>query len=107
MIGRPFKDHVHALVHDYLMDRPDAIRSGSKLVTVEYKTLDGQERPRWYQWRFHGILDENGELSEIQCVGRDVTSSRLCLKETEAQKERYRQLAEMTSDWLWEVDLTC
>ena len=64
---------------------------------------DGSEN--WERWTNRAIFNDNGELTEIQAVGSDVTKeveAERLLKESEA---RYRLLAENTSDFVWIADI--
>ena len=104
IIGQPYKAFIHDSIHRTLFNNLSAVRSGSTPVSVEHKIVDTHGRMRWQQWQFHGILDDQGNIFEIQCIGRDVTRSKMLTKEIEEEKEKFRQLAEITSDWIWEVD---
>ena len=105
LIGRDYKDLLNESTHNLLFDSLDAVRSSSAAMTVEIRILDDKGLSRWQEWDFTGILDKNGQLSEIQCIGRDVTQSKVRTKEIEEKKEKFRKLAELTSDWLWEIDI--
>ncbi len=48
--------------------------------TGEYESRDG----RWYHWTDRGIFDEEGQLIEVQSVGRDVTEQKVA-------EEAYKQ----------------
>ena len=58
----------------------------------------------WQEWIDRAVFDSDGQIVEIQSVGRDVTqrvNTALALEESEA---RFRGLVESTSDWVWEMD---
>ena len=59
---------------------------------------------RWQRWTERAILDARGGFIEFQAVGSDVTDHRqvdLALHESE---EKFRNLVEKISDWVWEID---
>ncbi|EAZ88420.1 hypothetical protein CY0110_06459 [Crocosphaera chwakensis CCY0110] len=62
----------------------DSINPHNLIVTHEYRVMNHQEDIRWHQWINRGIFDENGQLTEIQAVGRDIT----LLKEAEAKLQQ-------------------
>lgn len=104
LIGCDYKGLINESTHNLLFNSLDAIRSSSTAVNVEIQILDDKELSQWQEWDFTGVFDKNGQLSEFQCIGRDVTQSKLHTKEIEEKKEKFRKLAELTSDWLWEID---
>ncbi|WP_372683606.1 PAS domain S-box protein [Desulfosarcina sp.] len=104
LIGRFYKELINESAFNTLFGSLDAVRSSSTAMTVELQILDPNGLSRWQEWDFTGVFDKNGQLSEIQCIGRDVTQSKLRTKELEEKKEKFRKLAELTSDWLWEID---
>ncbi len=104
LVGRNYKGFISELTHDLVFGSIDAVRSGSTAMTVEIQILGANGLSRWQEWDFSVVLNKNGKFSEIQCLGRDVTQNKLRTKEIEKKKEKFRKLAELTSDWLWEID---
>ncbi|MGA6924876.1 MAG: PAS domain S-box protein [Desulfosarcina sp.] len=104
MIGRPITTWVQDSVQPVLVNTFEAVRSGSTPIEIEYRSVDSLGRTRWQQWHFYGIRDADGTVTEIQCVGRDVTQTKRNEKESQFDKEKFRNLAEITSDWIWEMD---
>lgn len=62
----------------------DSINLNNLIVTHEYRVVNHQEDIRWHQWINRGIFNKNGQLTEIQAVGRDIT----LLKEAEAKLQQ-------------------
>jgi len=59
---------------------------------------------RWQHWTERAIFDARGDFIEFQAVGSDVTEHRqadLALQESE---EKFRNLVEKISYWVWEID---
>jgi PAS domain S-box-containing protein len=104
MIGQPYKSLVQHSIRDALFNKLAAMRSDLKPFTVEYRIVDMQDRLRWQRWQFYGIRGDHGDLSEIECVGRDVTRRKMKTKALVKSRERFRNLVETTSDWIWELD---
>jgi PAS domain S-box-containing protein len=77
----------------------DAAR-GKKEIYIEnrYKCKDGLYK--WIEWKVLSIVKENKFIA----VGRDVTERKRRDEVLWKNKERFRNLTEMTSDWIWEVD---
>jgi PAS domain S-box-containing protein len=104
LVGHPYKNYIHESSHHLLFGSLDTVRSDSTSIAVELQIVDINGRIRWQEWEYNGILNGHETLSEIQCVGRDVTRNKLLTIELEKKKEKFRKLAEVTSDWLWELD---
>ena len=67
------------------------------VVTIENRIYNATGAVRWMQFVNHGFFDDQGQLVEIQAVGRDIT-------ERKKIEEKYRSLIEITSDCIWEID---
>lgn len=65
-----------------------------KLVTIEYALpIMGQEF--WFEARLSPILDEQGEVSAVLMVARDITAHHHALEALRESEERYRRLIEI------------
>jgi PAS domain S-box-containing protein len=58
---------------------------------VRIKNREGDFR--WYQWTVTGIFDDQGELTEIQTVGQDITELKDVQKELERANIRLREIS--------------
>lgn len=93
LLGRSFAPLVHpedleaTLAAMAKLDRPPY------RIYVEQRalTVNGW---RWIAWEDSGILNQQGELVEIQGVGRDITESKTAQEELKASEERYRAVVE-------------
>jgi diguanylate cyclase (GGDEF)-like protein/PAS domain S-box-containing protein len=59
-------------------------------------TLDGQVR--WHQWTDQAILDDQGNVTEFQSTGRDVTERKLAQEELHRRAEELAALHEISLD---------
>ena len=59
---------------------------------------------RTFEWSNSAHFNENGEVVEIQSVGRDVTDRTAAEIDLDARELSFRQLTDMASDWIWEMD---
>lgn len=103
-IGRTYIALIHDSIQRSVLNQLLAVKSSLESATAEYKIPDPQGKFRYQQWHFQAIRNEAGNLLEIQCVGSDVTFSKMHAQKIEKKKEKYRQLAEITTDFIWEVD---
>ena len=50
------------------------------------------------------LKNNDGEMTGMVVVARDVTVSKMAAEGLRESEEKYRSLVEATSDWIWEVD---
>lgn len=55
----------------------------------------------WLQWTDRAIFDEQGQVLEIQSVGRDVTALRSTQEALRKSEQRYRVISDLTSDYAY------
>ena len=103
-VGQPYIPLLQRSVQKSVFNQLSSVFSGAALTSTDYRLMDARGTTCWQQWQFQAIANDVGRLSEIQCVGFDVTPMKRHAEHVETQKERYRQLAEITSDLIWEVD---
>lgn len=101
LVGRSFlglglpesEARIRARIADVLKDPKPAV--------AEYSHVGEDGRARWVQWVDYGIVDENGQVTEIQAVGREVTRlhelelDRLRAHELEIELKNERELVEL------------
>jgi len=71
-------------------------------ISVRMFRADGQVS--WYQWVNQAIYDEQGNLQDIQGIGRDITEAIRLEYELRASEEKYRGIVETAQEGLWSVD---
>ncbi|MCD4673225.1 MAG: GAF domain-containing protein [Anaerolineaceae bacterium] len=89
--GGSREDWIGKNVQDTILpdDVPDAFTYGQQLgpdMSIgihEHRNMNSQGELRWCQWRDRAILDEDGQIFEVQSVGRDIHESKLRAREQE------------------------
>jgi len=74
-------------------------------VTLRY--LNGQGEFVWLQSTGSLLFDEKGDITGAVVSSRDITARKKAEEALQESEERFRSLAESTSDWIWEVDADC
>ncbi len=102
LLGRVFNEFTDTMPEDRERDaahlRALSLEHPSRTIELRRRLPDG--RTRWVQWTDTAIFDDNGDLAEIQSVGRDITDQRdgeLALRASEA---RYRALVETQTEFV-------
>tara|TARA_R110002110_G_scaffold255682_2_gene471456 strand:- start:3110 stop:4729 length:1620 start_codon:yes stop_codon:yes gene_type:complete len=77
LIGTSAYDGMAPEALQNLMTLHHSLTPQSPLGHFETCTEDAEGNPVWVQWSKRGLFDQNGELLEIQAVGRDITEQKL------------------------------
>jgi len=74
------------------------------VVTVEHRVINGDGEIRWQQWTNRAIFDgENGNIAEIQGVGRDITDRKAVEDALRDSEGRLRQLFDTAPDVIYSI----
>jgi two-component system, cell cycle sensor histidine kinase and response regulator CckA len=72
---------------------------------IEYRIVRPDGATRWIASRWIPVRDEAGKLQRILGVSRDVTSRNMRTEALRASEERFRAIAQATSDVFWDLNL--
>lgn len=64
----------------------------------EHILVNSQEEHRWTSWTIRKILDEQGRVTAIQCVGRDITDRKAAADALRKSEELLRAIFESSRD---------
>ena len=73
-------------------------------VDFEMKHYYPEYGERYMQMSNYPLKNNDGEMTGMVVVARDVTVSKMAAEGLKESEEQYRSLVEATSDWIWEVD---
>ncbi len=104
MIGRSFIDHCDLSTWEDIKQRIKSILLNPAPSHSEFPWTDPSGKVHWVQWVDQGILDDNGNVAEIQAVGRDITHLKHVEDSLRLQEEWYRSLFEVNPMPLWVYD---
>ncbi len=77
------------------------------VVVIENRVYDGHGQVRWMQFVNRGLFDDNGRLTEMQAVGRDITERVQTEQKLKESQQRWRFALESSGFgvWDWDVEL--
>jgi PAS domain S-box-containing protein len=77
------------------------------VVVIENRVYDGHGQVRWMQFVNRGLFDDNGLLTEMQAVGRDITERVQTEQKLKESQQRWRFALESSGFgvWDWDVEL--
>jgi PAS domain S-box-containing protein len=88
VIGTCYEPVVFAADRDYVAQQLRSLSQTNPVITVENRVITHQGQTRWTQWINRAIMDAQGQVIEIQCVGRDIDQlkqAEAALRESEAR----------------------
>jgi PAS domain S-box-containing protein len=68
------------------------------VVTAENRVITADGAERWVQWTNRAVCDEQGQVTEIQSVGRDITESKRAQDALREAESTYRSLVDTSPD---------
>ncbi|HTK19880.1 MAG TPA: PAS domain S-box protein [Mucilaginibacter sp.] len=74
------------------------VKTPGKVISLKHSKVDTEGNSHWIKWEFIAILDENGEVSELQGVGQDVTQNVEIEKEVKKASEKLNSFVESITD---------
>jgi len=76
------------------------------VVSYEHQVFAPDGQVRWQQWTDRALFDEEGKLYQYQSVGMDITESKKTEYALRESETRFRELAELMPETIYEMDLT-
>jgi PAS domain S-box-containing protein len=76
LMGRKFLELVPSSAHEQIMLTIASVITGRRTVVCEHEVLLPEGGLGWHQWINHPIVSEDGQIREIQAIGRDITERR-------------------------------
>jgi PAS domain S-box-containing protein len=101
LIGRKFLDFIPASVHEEALCRIASMIVNRNTLSWEHEVLRPDKSIGWQQWTNYPIIDTDGQIREIQAIGRDVTARKRAEVALRESEERYREVVES------QVELVC
>lgn len=93
LIGNTFLPLVHPEDRAHTMEAMKALYKPPYECFVKQRALTAKGW-RWIAWADKGILDDNGNVTSVIGVGRDITEAQLTLMALEESENKFRSLAE-------------
>ena len=92
--GRDLAEMMKELTRD-----PELFRSN------ENENMKASGERVWIRWSNRPVFDDTGKLASILCVGQNISEKKQLEDELRKSEERYRMIAENSSDILWTTDM--
>ncbi len=104
LIGTPFLDHVPEPARDAIRRQVASLVAQPRQVTYEHEVVRPDGSAGWQQWVDQPIVGPDGEVVEVQGIGRDVTERRRAEAVLRQREARFRALIQNASDVITVLD---
>ena len=82
----------------------DIIKNPKRYAVNENENIRRNGERVWIAWTNKGVFDKDGHISEILCIGNDITERKHAEEALRESEKRFKQVAENAGEWIWEVD---
>jgi two-component system, NarL family, sensor histidine kinase UhpB len=94
LLGRKWRSLAVAKDLPMIEERLRMLTPTNPVITIENRVYSGTGQIHWMQFSNRGIFSDNGELVEIQSVGRDITERKRVERALHESELRFRALFE-------------
>ncbi len=80
------------------------VREKKEFKRLEHPSIHKDGHVVWQQISGVPVIDQHGNLTGFRGAGLDITRRKNATAAIRASEERFRDVAEVASDWIWETD---
>lgn len=106
IIGTSFFPCIPEEERELVRSKYDGMTPENPVAVDEHRVFTPRGALRWHRWIDRGIFDAEGNLVEIQAVGRDITEERESQDLLRRSEENYRRLYSALPVAVWETDFS-
>ncbi len=100
--GTSTYDHIPEKDWEIVKNTYESLKRGEEVV-VENRDVRADGEVRWLQWKDAGVFNEQGELIEVQAVGRDITDRRRAEEAVQRERDKLLNFLESMEDGVYIV----
>jgi PAS domain S-box-containing protein len=105
LVGRSFFPFIHEEDRERIRRKILSITPANPTATDTHRSILASGKISWQEWTDRGLFNDEGNLVELQSVGRDITERIEAGEALRRSEEKYRNLVETSKDFIWSVDL--
>ena len=105
LVGKNFFQFIPEKEQSKVRKHFESLTQENPVVSYEHRVMAPDGEIRWQTWTDHAIFDESGVLQQYQSIGLDITESKKTEQALRESEERFRELAELMPETIFEMDL--
>jgi len=105
LVGKNFFQFIPDKEKDSVRKHFESLTPEKPVVSYEHQVLATNGEIRWQRWTDHALFDKSGNLLQYQSIGIDITESKQTEQALRESEERFRELAELMPETIFEMDL--
>jgi PAS domain S-box-containing protein len=98
IIGRKFLEFIPESMQQETLCRIASMIVNRNTLTWEHEVILPDKSIGWQQWTNYPIIDADGQIREIQAIGRDITDRKHAEAALLESEERYREVVESQTE---------
>ncbi len=104
LAGSNFLSLIPKADQETVMANISALTLDSPTQSQEHQAIASDGAIRWQRWTNRALFDAQGKVVVYQAIGEDITERKRAENALRESDERFRQVAENASEWIWQVD---
>jgi PAS domain S-box-containing protein len=105
LVGKNFFQFIPKNEQSSVRNHFESLAPQKPVVSYEHQVVAPDGKIRWQRWTDHAFYDANGKLQQYQSIGLDITESKITEQALRESEERFRELAELMPETIFEMTL--
>jgi PAS domain S-box-containing protein len=98
LLGKKILDFVPPAIHERMLRNVATAALSRRPVLYECEAILPGRGVAWQQWIIYPVMNAEGNVSEIQAIGRDISERKRAEEALRESEERYREVVETQAD---------
>jgi PAS domain S-box-containing protein len=105
LVGKNFFQFIPEKEQSTVRKHFRSLTQENPVASYEHQVLAPDGEIRWQTWTDHAIFNDSGVLQQYQSIGLDITESKKTEQALRESEARFRELAELMPETIFEVNL--
>ena len=105
ILGKSYNPVIYEADRERVNQLVQSMSAENPMLTIENRVIDGRGEIRWTQWANRMLFDVQGNVIELQSVGRDITELKQAEQALRESEERLQLALEASGDGIWDWNI--